>query len=139
LRRSAAQLIVGDTIEVSGGVRKASLEHPITINLEKLRVLELAPKMLVHNPSCPNCGKRMKSMGSGKGFRCKKCKFRSAFLEKEKTEQNRNMDQGLHIAPARSQRHLTKPLIRYGMEKMERCKTMIQQWSWTRIETPFDF
>ncbi len=130
LRKTAQQLLKGDVIEAHGGVRPASRKRPITVNLEKMRILELAPKTVFQNPLCPHCGKRMKSMGAGKGFRCPKCGFRSAKLEKLIVKQNRDLRKRLYVTSPRSQRHLTKPLSRYGLEKSGRPKTMISNWFW---------
>jgi len=128
LRNVAKRLIVGDLVETYGGVRPASSKHPITVNLEKIRVLKLAPKVVFSNPLCPQCGKRMKSMGKGKGFRCDKCSFRSSNLQKITLKGERSLKAGLYITPPRSQRHLTKPLCRYGKEKSEASKRMIEGW-----------
>lgn len=124
----ARKLVGGDIIEASGGVRPSSSTHPMTINLEKLRILELAQKVVLFNPKCPRCGKRTKSMGLNKGFRCDKCGFRSSKLEKVGFEYRRNIETGLYITSARSQRHLTKPLCRYGREKFNTLKKMIYDW-----------
>jgi len=40
---------------------------------EKINILKLASKMVFQNPMCPECRKRLKSMGTDKGFRCEKC------------------------------------------------------------------
>jgi len=77
---------------------------------------------------CPQCGKRMKSMGTNKGFRCEKCGFRGEKLEKVKVKVNRDLKQKLYVTSPRSQRHLTKPLSRYGLEKKGRLKKMILDW-----------
>lgn len=128
LRKSTKKLIVGDFLEVYGGVRPASSKHPLTINLEKIRILELAQKTVFHNPLCPRCGRRMKSMGTKKGFRCKKCGFRSSELEKLSVQETRDIGRKLYITSPRSQRHLTKPLCRYGKEKNGKPKTLIDGW-----------
>jgi len=128
LRKVAKELIVSDVVEAYGGVRPASLNRPVTVNLEKLRVLKLAPKLVFHNPLCPKCGKRMESMGRDKGFRCEKCGFRSSELEKHVTEVNREMEEGLYVTSPRSQRHLTKPICRYGREKSGKPANMIGNW-----------
>jgi len=128
LRNVAKRLIVGDLVEAYGGVRSASSKHPMTVNLEKIRVLKLAPKIVFSNPLCPQCGKRMKSMGKGKGFRCDKCGFRSSNLQKIALEGERYLKEGLYVTPPRSQRHLTKPLCRYGKEKSEAPKGMVESW-----------
>jgi len=128
LKKVAKELITGDLVEVSGGVRPASSDHSLTINLEKLRVLKLAPKIIFSNPVCPKCGKHAKSMGRGQGFRCKKCGFRSSELEKVSVRGRRNLKEGLYITSPRSQRHLTKPLCRYGRERSGMPKEMIEGW-----------
>ena len=128
LREAAKKLIEGDKVEVHGGVRPASPQHPVTINLEKMRILRLAPKIDFRNPTCTQCGKRMESMGRGKGFRCKKCGFRSSKLEKVAVESKRSLRKKLYITSPRSQRHLAKPHLRYGKEKINAPKNMIKDW-----------
>jgi tRNA(Ile2)-agmatinylcytidine synthase len=117
LRRYAAELVVGDRVEAYGGVRASTSDRPLTINLEKMRVFELEDKVLHLNPSCIRCGKRLKSMGKNKGFRCEKCGLRCRDLKKIRIPVKRELKTGLYVAATRSQRHLTKPLRRYGMEK----------------------
>jgi tRNA(Ile2)-agmatinylcytidine synthase len=117
LRRAARELVVGDHLEVYGGVRAASSGRSLTINLEKIRVLKLAPRIVYQNPVCPACGKRLKSMGKDQGFRCEKCRQRYAGFGKVEVRLKRDLRKGLYVTSARSQRHLTKPLRRYGMEK----------------------
>jgi tRNA(Ile2)-agmatinylcytidine synthase len=117
LRRVAAELIVGDEVEAYGGVRVPATNRPLTINLEKMRVLKLAQKASYQNPTCMSCGKRLKSMGKDKGFRCEKCGLRYRDLEKIGMREKRELRTGLYVTATRSQRHLTKPLRRYGMEK----------------------
>ncbi len=128
LREAAKKLIEGDQVEVHGGVRPASPQHPVTINLEKMRILKLAPKIDFRNPTCTQCGKRMESMGREKGFRCKKCGFRSSRLEKVAVESKRSVERKLYITSPRSQRHLAKPHLRYGREKSNAPKNMIKDW-----------
>jgi tRNA(Ile2)-agmatinylcytidine synthase len=128
LRKVAKRLIPGDFVEVYGGVRLASPRNPITINLEKMQLLKLAPRIIFHNPLCPQCGKRMKSMGKDKGYRCDRCGFRDSELKKSAIESQRAIKRGLHITDPRSQRHLTKPLCRYGKEKLRPPKGMIEGW-----------
>jgi tRNA(Ile2)-agmatinylcytidine synthase len=130
LRKTAQKLLVGDVIEAHGGVRPPSKKRPMTLNLEKLKILALATKTASQNPLCPQCGRRMESMGSGKGFRCPKCGFRSMKLEKSTVEKGRDLKKDLYVTSPRSQRHLTKPLNRYGLEKSNRPDKMISNWFW---------
>ena len=119
LRKAAEKLTMGDFVEVYGGVRPSSPRIPVTINVEKIKVLKLASIRIFQNPLCPICGKRTKSMGRGKGFECKKCGFHGRNLKKIVTEKKRQLKLGLYVTSPRSQRHLTKPLSRYGQEKGE--------------------
>jgi len=128
LRKAAKQLIIGDHVEAYGGVRPSSSKRLVTVNLEKFRVLRLAPKIVFHNPLCPQCGKRMESMGANKGFRCEKCGLRGRKLEKVAIRLKRDLKQKLYVTSPRSQRHLTKPLSRYGLEKTGKPKKMILNW-----------
>ncbi len=128
LRKAAKKLIPKDQIEVHGGVCSASPQHPVTINLEKMRILKLVPKIDYRNPMCSQCNKRMESMGREKGFRCKKCGFRSSTLKKVAAESKRCLERKLYITSPRSQRHLTKPHLRYGREKSKAPKNMIKNW-----------
>jgi len=129
LRKIARKLIVGDHVRVYGGVRKPSESNPLTINLEKIQLLKLAPKIIHQNPMCPKCGKRLKSMGTNKGFKCDKCGSRYVYLRKVEVKVKRETRTGLYITSARSQRHLTKPFRRYGMEKRYLAvKKLIEGW-----------
>jgi tRNA(Ile2)-agmatinylcytidine synthase len=130
LRKAAKQLISGDQLEAYGGVRSASSKHAVTVNLEKFRVLSLAQKWVYHNPLCRQCGKRMKSMGKGQGFVCDKCGLHERKLEKVAAQVERGLKQRLYVTSPRSQRHLTKPLSRYGVEKTGKGKPkrMIADW-----------
>ena len=130
LRRKAVELTVGDSLEAFGGVRPASGNRPITVNLEKFRVLHLAEKLAFTNPLCPRCGRRLGSMGAGKGFRCEKCGFRSSEIKKEVKVVSRNLEEKLYVTSPRSQRHLTKPLSRYGFENSGQPARMRRQWFW---------
>ncbi|HID90659.1 TPA: DUF1743 domain-containing protein [Candidatus Bathyarchaeota archaeon] len=107
----------GDLIEAFGGVRPPTPDHPATINLEKIRIVRLARKAVHRNPLCPRCGKRMKSAGKDKGLECKGCGLRSLAIRRILETERRELAPGLYIPPPRAQRHLTKPLSRYGMEK----------------------
>jgi tRNA(Ile2)-agmatinylcytidine synthase len=129
LRKVARDLTTGDGVEVYGAVRKPSADKPLTINLEKIKVLALAPKIVLQNPACPNCGKRLESMGKNQGFRCKKCGARFADARKVQVAVERELKPGLYVTSTRSQRHLTKPLRRYGLEKHgAEAERMIENW-----------
>lgn len=119
LRKIARELLVGDEVEVYGAVHKATPNKPLTINLEKIDVLNVVENVRLENPLCSCCRKRLKSMGKNQGFRCEKCGAK--YLELKKTESSipRTIKTGLYVTSIRSQRHLTKPLSRYGKEKTD--------------------
>lgn len=129
LRHIARKLMSGDYVEVYGGVRAPSATHPLTINLEKIRLLHLVPIIVQHNPICPKCKKRLKSMGQNQGFRCKHCGSKHRELRKIEVTLKRPLRKGLYITSPRSQRHLTKPFRRYGLEKRHGLsKAPINDW-----------
>jgi tRNA(Ile2)-agmatinylcytidine synthase len=129
LRKAAMKLMEGDSVEVYGGVRLPTENRCLTINLEKLRLLKLTPKIAFHNPVCLKCGKRLKSMGKGQGFRCEKCGSRFPSSRKVGVRVKRDVKRRVYITSTRSQRHLTKPFRRYGQEKhREHCEKLIEGW-----------
>jgi tRNA(Ile2)-agmatinylcytidine synthase len=129
LRKIAMELVVGDQVKVYGAVRKPASGKPFTINLEKINIRTLQPKVQMENPFCSNCGKRLKSMGKNQGFRCEKCNEKFPRLTKKETAVPRTLETGLYVTSTRSQRHLTKPLRRYGLEKSNvEAKPLIQGW-----------
>lgn len=119
LRKIARELIVGDTVEVYGAIHKVTTNKPLTINLEKINILNLVQKIQEENPVCPNCGKHLKSMGKNQSLRCEKCGSKFAELKKKEVLIPRAVKVGLYVTSTRSQRHLTKPLQRYGQEKQD--------------------
>jgi tRNA(Ile2)-agmatinylcytidine synthase len=121
------RLMPGDQIRVYGGVRDFRGDRR-TLNLEKMEVLRLAPDVLLVNPACPSCGGSMESMGRGKGFRCRRCGFRDGELRKLPVEAERPLEPGLYIPPPKAQRHLTKPLARYGREKEYAPGELYEPW-----------
>jgi len=96
------KLHAGDEVIVYGSVKDG------TLNLEKLKLTALNQNEL-RNPLC--CGKRMKSMGRGQGFRCEKCKAKAKEQVIESIE--RNISTGFYEVPPSARRHLSKPLVRY--------------------------
>lgn len=129
LRKVARQLYLNDNIEVYGAIRNRDKNNLFTINLEKINVLTLKRVSKFQNPVCQKCGKRLKSMGKKKGFRCEKCGDRFPKAKKVLISVPRGLKTKLYITSPRSQRHLTKPLRRYGMEKtcFEKID-MIKDW-----------
>lgn len=128
LNKMARRLMKGDILKVFGGVRPPFGENQLTVNLEKIRVIELASSVFFKNPNCPKCGKRMKSMGKNQGLRCDKCSYRASQPNKIQVIEERGIEKRLYITSPRSQRHLTKPYCRYGKEKIGFPKILINNW-----------
>ncbi len=106
-RKIVEKLHTGDKVEVYGSVR----DVPRSVNIEKIRVLNLADVMVkVSNPVCPKCGRIMESIGKNKGYRCRKCGFKlpESAAKYEKIE--RNIEERWYEVPVIARRHLAKPL-----------------------------
>jgi tRNA(Ile2)-agmatinylcytidine synthase len=129
-REIIRQLAPKDVVRVYGGVRPASPTHSRTINLEKIKILSLARTVKLVNPSCPTCGKRLKSVGSGKGFRCNRCGFKTKETMKNVVEIPRGIKTGLYMPPPRAQRHLTRPLSRHRLKRREPPTKLFEPWHW---------
>ena len=100
------ELTPGDKVRVYGGIGEKG-----TLNLEKFEILELAKLYETKNPLC-ECGKRMKSAGNGKGYKCHKCGTKLRDGTKEVVEVKRNIKKGFYEVPPSARRHLSKPLVR---------------------------
>jgi tRNA(Ile2)-agmatinylcytidine synthase len=125
-REVVRKLIPGDAVRAYGGVREEGSMR--TLNLEKMEVLELSEDLQMVNPACPYCAGAMESMGRGKGYRCRRCGYRDSKLGKQPVVVDRELEVGLYIPPAGAQRHLTKPLSRYGKEKEYVPGELFQPW-----------
>ncbi|KQM11119.1 hypothetical protein AOA80_10355 [Methanomassiliicoccales archaeon RumEn M1] len=96
----------GDRVRVLGEVR----EDRGTLNIEKMKVLSLAPSRIkTSNPVC-ECGRHMKSIGAGQGYRCRECGTRAAEAVTEPEE--RYLQLGWYEPPVCARRHISKPLKR---------------------------
>lgn len=114
-RHTVWELIKGDYVKVYGGIRP--FKDSRTLNIEKLEILAIEEAFNYVNPRCPECGGSMASMGVWQGFRCKRCRNRDRELVKVSVEKERNLAIGFYLPDKGAQRHLTKPLERYGREK----------------------
>lgn len=119
-------LIQGDHVRVYAGVRPR--KNSVTLNVEKIEILGLAEKVEYRNPKCPECMGGMESMGFGKGYRCRKCGYRDGSLQKISTIVDRELMPGVYLPDKNAQRHLTKPLERYGREKDYTREPLFSPW-----------
>jgi len=101
----------GDKVMVYGGVKQKP-NLPLTVNLEKIRVLNLKTILRKVNPTCPKCGKKAKSEGRNKGYVCRKCKTRFPAEAARNIECPRDISCGYYEVPPRARRHIAKPIQR---------------------------
>ncbi len=108
-RHVVRELLPGDIIVACGSVR----EEPRTLNLEKFSLLALGtPSQVVKvgNPRCPDCGKSMKSVGTGAGYRCVRCGARAGEGDVIEETRSRDVAPGWYEVPTGARRHLARPL-----------------------------
>ena len=125
LRDIVSQLIPEDRVQVFGGI---SGRHGLTINLEKLEILSITDWVISQNPPCSRCGKRLKSAGKGKGFKCARCGLILREQRRAHTNRRRELRPGLYFPELKAFRHLTKPLCRYSRERIWDTEPPLQKW-----------
>lgn len=109
-RKVVRALRPGDRVKVYGSV-KSKPGTPLTINLEKLLVMNLTRSIRTLPPSCKVCGKKMKSLGRNKGYRCPKCGEKLPEGSEVFIEEQRAIMPGVYAVPPSARRHLSKPPI----------------------------
>ncbi len=104
------KLAPGDQLVVCGGIGNKG-----TLNMEKIEITDLTTVYEYLNPLC-ECGKRMKSAGKNKGYKCPKCGSKiggdGEDEVREKREVKRTISKGFYEVPPSARRHLSKPLVR---------------------------
>ena len=116
-REIAKRLMIGDEVTLMGSVR----ETPRSLNVEKMKVENLVDDVRkVRNPYCNKCRKTMGSLGSGHGFRCKKCGARAPYSLAIFEKFERGISTGWYEPPVASRRHLHKPLRRMTKSRWTR-------------------
>jgi len=108
----AERLMKGDLVKIGGGIRKSSKNHNRVLNVEFLEVLDLKKQIIMMNPLCINCKKRMKSKGKNQGFQCLKCG--NSNLTKVEKEIPRQIQKQFYLPTVSAHRHLTRPMQRIG-------------------------
>ncbi len=106
------KLMEGDLIKIGGGIRKSSKKHKQVLNVEFLEVLDLQKHVIMTNPTCMKCNKRMKSKGKNQGYQCSKCG--NTGLTKVKQEIPRQIQKQFYLPVVSAHRHLTRPMQRIG-------------------------
>jgi tRNA(Ile2)-agmatinylcytidine synthase len=108
-RHLIRNLVPGDIVTVYGGVR----ETPHTINIEKIEVHSLVNvTKKIENPRCPECKKRMKSIGRKAGYRCPDCRTKVGEDAAPQKSIIRDIGLGLFEVPVCARRHLSRPIKR---------------------------
>ena len=101
-RHAIDSLEVGDSLIICGSFKKD------TVNLEKIRILELAKRFSKSaNPVC-DCGRRTHSSGKGMHYRCKACGKK--YDRPQMIEVTPDLEIGWYEPPASARRHLTTPV-----------------------------
>lgn len=108
-RKIILELIPGDVVTVYGGIGAQG-----TLNIEKIHIESLADLYVEENPIC-TCGKRMKSAGRNKGFKCPSCGRRLRSSGKVRRAIERPLTGGYYEVPTCARRHLSKQLVRMGI------------------------
>jgi len=108
LKKIAKQLIPGDRVKAMGGVKPKP--EGLTLNLEKLEILELAELTVEKPPVCESCNRTMKSRGRGRGYECWGCGSVKGDAERRIVKLERGVRPGIYEAAASARRHLSKPL-----------------------------
>ncbi len=103
-RHVVRSLLPGDGVVAVGSYKAGSL------NLEKIRILDLPAASVRRPPRCPVCNNRMTSAGSGKGYKCRVCSGRSR--EPVMVPVERRLSCGWYEVPPSARRHLARPLCR---------------------------
>jgi len=107
-RNVVRRLLPGDIVEAAGGVHRM----PLTLNLEKLVLRKLAAASIPKKPSCPLCGRSMKSIGRDAGFRCRRCRTRAGPKDAVNVPLARHIVLGRYEVPKCARRHLSRPFER---------------------------
>ncbi len=106
-RDHVRRLRVGDVITACGEVSDG------TLKLEKFAVRDLVDTESV-TPTCPDCGRSMKSAGRTQGYRCRDCKQQEPARVAVSIE--RDLETGWYEVPPCARRHVAKPLVRGGFD-----------------------
>ncbi|GBC71141.1 hypothetical protein HRbin02_00920 [Candidatus Calditenuaceae archaeon HR02] len=107
-RRVVQGLVVGDEVLAYGALK--AKPYGLTMNLEKLAIIRLVKAVSKAAPKCNVCGRRMKSMGRGKGYRCEKCRIKMPELKPVYVDVGRKISEGIYEVSVSARRHLTAPL-----------------------------
>jgi len=129
ITKTAQDLIPGDKIRLGGGIRKASKNYERVLNVEFLDVIKLEKNILLTNPTCKTCNKKMKSKGNRQGFECFRCGNKS--FSKSSLEIPRKIQCKLYLPAISAHRHLTRPYQR--LKKRNKFEIFDTSLEWLNI------
>lgn len=110
----ARKLCIGDEVIVQGHVKPWI--NGVGFHVEKIVVVKQITMYICKAPRCPICGSRMTKKGFGKGYKCTNCGYTS-YTKPECISIDRGNLKKLFLPPPSEQKHLIKPLKRYGRER----------------------
>ena len=102
-------LRVGDRLTICGEISRG------TCKLEKFAVRGLVETERV-TPTCPDCGRTMKSAGRNQGYRCRDCGTDAD--GKVEVPVARDLERGWYEVPPCARRHVAEPLVRGGFDAL---------------------
>jgi len=129
ITKTAQDLIPGDKIRLGGGIRKASKNYERVLNVEFLDIIKLEKNILLTNPTCKTCNKKMKSKGNRQGFECFRCGNKS--FSKSSLEIPRKIQRKLYLPAISAHRHLTRPYQR--LKKRNKFEIFDTSLEWLNI------
>jgi len=129
ITKIAQDLILGDKIHLGGGIRKASKNYERVLNVEFLDIIKLEKNILLTNPTCKTCNKKMKSKGNRQGFECFRCGNKS--FSKSSLEIPRKIQCKLYLPAISAHRHLTRPYQR--LKKRNKFEIFDTSLEWLNI------
>ncbi len=117
-RWDVMKLRVGDKLTILAGVRPSSHSYDMTLNVEGMVINYLEDHIEYSNPLCSQCGRRMKSAGKEKGFKCPHCGYKVREHTKAGQHVPRELQLGYYLPRLGAQRHLTRPHSRVGKQNL---------------------
>ncbi len=107
-----------DLLLLFGNTKRKFDLSSTTLNLEKNYVIYRKTQPKNVKPLCPKCFNTLESEGREKGLRCRKCNYRLFVIDSHKITAGKEFTPTVFHEPPMYQRHLTKPLKRFGREDM---------------------
>lgn len=102
----------GDLLFIEGALKEKF--GNLSISIEEMRIIDIAPQERLVSPLCPNCQKKTTSAGRYKGYKCKGCGYRTDKGQKINIERGADFRFAKLLSVPSAQRHLTKPYERFG-------------------------